>query len=533
MTRFVIVMGGVLSGLGKGVVSASIGKLLKARGFSVTAIKIDPYINIDAGTLRPTEHGEVYVTEDGGEIDQDLGNYERFLDTHLPKTNNITTGQIYKTVIERERRLEYDGRDVEVIPDITNEIQSRIIGAAKGYDFCVVEVGGTTGDVENLLFLHAVRELGKKFDSIYIMVTYLPFLKNVGELKTKPTQHAVARLREVGIIPNFIVTRSESKVDGPRKWIIAQRCFVKEEDVIDNPDVESIYEVPLLFESQGFGQEIMKHFKLKERKPDLEDWKKFVNVLKNSERKVKIGVVGKYVQSGSGEHADVYLSILEAAKHAAAYCGVKPIIKQIQSTDIEENGPDCLSDFDCIIVTPGFGKTGTEGMITTAEYCRENNVPYLGICYGMQIALIEFARNVLGIESANSTEMHCDPSVAVIDFLAEQRELMKKLDYGGTMRLGAYPAKLKKGTKIHALYGKENISERHRHRYEVNPKFIPQFESKGVIFSGVSPDRQLMEFMELRDHKYFVGTQAHPEYKSRPLKPSPLFVGLIKAALQH
>ncbi len=531
MTRFIFVIGGVLSGLGKGVVSASVGKLLKARGFSVTAVKIDPYINIDAGTLRPTEHGEVWVTEDGGEIDQDLGNYERFLDINIPKQNNITTGQVYKAVIERERRLEYDGRDVEVIPDIPNEIKARILAAAKDFDFCIVEVGGTTGDIENLVFLHAIRELGREYPAVYLMVTYLPFLRNVGELKTKPTQHAVARLRELGIMPDFVITRAEIPVDGPRKWIISQRCFIDRERVIDDPDVSCIYEVPLLFEKQGLGKKLIEHFGLEDKPFDLSEWSKFVEVLKSSERIVKVGIIGKYVASGASEHADVYISILEAVKHAAASLGARPLIKQIPSQIIERDGTASLAEFDCIIGTPGFGKDGTEGMILTAKYCRENKLPYLGICYGMQIALIEIARNVLGIEGANSIEMHCDPSVAIIDFLEEQRAYMKQLNYGGTMRLGAYPAKLKSGTKIHELYGSEDVSERHRHRYEVNPRFISELEKAGVFFSGVSPDRVLMEFMELKDHPYFVGTQGHPEFKSRPLRPRPLFVGLIKAAI--
>jgi len=533
MTKFIIVVGGVLSGLGKGVVSASIGKLLKARGFSVTAIKIDPYINIDAGTLRPTEHGEVFVTEDGGEIDQDIGNYERFLDINIPKKNNITTGQIYRTVIEKERRLEYDGRDVEVIPDIPNEIQSRIISASKGYDFCVVEVGGTTGDVENLLFLHAVRELGKKYDAVYVIVTYLPRLKNVGELKTKPTQHAVARLREVGIMPNFIVTRAEIPIDAPRKWIIAQRCFVSEEDVIDDPDMECIYEAPSIFEKQGFGKEILKHFKLKDKPVELTEWNKFVDVLKNSEKTVKVGVVGKYVQIGSSQHADVYLSILEATKHASASCGVRPIIKQIQSTVVEKKGVDCLKEFDCIIGTPGFGGTGTEGMVLTAKYCRENGVPYLGICYGMQIALIEIARNVCGLKGADTTEINPKTNYPVIDFLEEQIKFMKKLDYGGTMRLGGQDIKIIKGSIAERLYGLNLTKERFRHRYEVNPKFIPQLEKAGIVFSGMTPDEKIMQIMELQDHPFFLGSQFHPEFKSRPLKPAPLFVGLIKAVLNR
>lgn len=526
--KYIFVVGGVLSGLGKGVTTSSIGLLLKSQGYDVTAIKIDPYLNVDAGTLRPTEHGEVWVTDDGGEIDQDLGNYERFLNIDIPKKNNITTGQIYQTVIQRERKLGYDGQDVQPIPDVINEIKRRIEEASKGFDFSIIEVGGTTGDIENQLFLHAIRELGREKPSVNVMVTYLPFLKNTGELKTKPTQHAVAKLREVGIFPDFIVARSDRGIDEPRKWKISRRCFLDKENIIDNPNVENIYSLPLLFEKQEFGKEILNHFGLGGSK-DLSDWRSFVRKVEEAEEEVKVAIVGKYVAYGDAEHKDVYISIREAIKHASAHNNVKPVIDQIHSEQIEES-LDLLKDYDAVVLTPGFGSSGVEGMILTSKYCRENNVPMLGICYGMQIALIEIARNVLGLEGAHSSEVDSSTEHPVIDFLEEQRELMKELDYGGTMRLGAYPAILKEGTKIHELYGKRKVSERHRHRYEVNPEYVEDFEEAGVVFSGRSPNRVLMEFMELKDHPYFVGTQAHPEFKSRPMSPAPLFMGLLDAA---
>jgi len=530
--KFIFVVGGVLSGLGKGIVTSSIGSILKAGGYSVTAVKIDPYINIDAGTMRPTEHGEVYVTEDGGEIDQDLGNYERFMNIHIPKRNNITTGQIYLSVIEKERQLKYKGRDVEVIPDIVNEAKRRILQCTEGFDFTLVEVGGTTGDIENLVFLHAVRELTREYLSVSVMVTYLPYLKNVNELKTKPTQHAMSKLREVGIFPDFVVARSEIGIDKPRRWIISKRCFIDEEFTIDNPDLESIYTLPLLFEKQEFGEKILSKFGIK-HDIDLKEWRRYSNKLKNAEKELNIALIGKYVSHGKTDHADVYLSVLEAIKHACAHNGVKPNITQIQSTQFEEQSPEkVIRGFDCAIVPGGFGSTGIEGKITAIKYLRENNIPFLGLCLGMQLAVIEYARNVCNMLGANSTEMDPDTPYPVIDILPEQKELIKNKRYGATMRLGTYPAILKKGTTVRKLYSKDEVSERHRHRYEVNPKYIEILEQNGVVFSGMSPDRKLMEFMELPDHKLFVATQGHPEFKSTPLKPHPLFVGLIKASLK-
>jgi CTP synthase len=533
-TRYIFVLGGVLSGLGKGIVTSSIGKLLQSRGYSVTAVKIDPYINIDAGTMRPTEHGEVWVTEDGGEIDQDLGNYERFLNKDVPKKHNITTGQIFKSVIEKERKLEYGGRDVEMFPDIINEIKERITSVADSNDFVLVEVGGTSGDLENQPFLHACREVGREHPAVYILVTYLPFLKNVGELKTKPTQHAAANLRQVGIFPDFIVTRSEKRLDEPRRWNISKRCFIDKDNVIDDPDSTSIYSIPLLFKDQKFGEKILKKFGMEpKQEADLIGWERRLKNLLESDKIVKIGVVGKYVTHGDAEHGDVYLSVLEAIKHACADIGVKPVIEQIQSTKIETEGVDVLKKYDGIIVPGGFGATGTEGIISTIRYCRENKVPFLGLCYGLQMAVIEFARNVCNMKNANTTEIDCDTAYPVIDLLPEQKDLIKLKQYGATMRLGSYPAVLKDGSQVKEIYGKEFISERHRHRYEVNPELIQVLESNGLIFSGQSPDRRLMEFLEIHDHPFFIATQAHPEFKSRFESPSPLFVAFVNSALEN
>jgi len=525
--RFIFIVGGVLSGLGKGVVTASIARLIKDSGYKVTAIKIDPYVNLDAGTMRPTEHGEVFVTEDGGEIDQDFGTYERFLDINIPKNNNITTGKVYLSVIKKERALEYGGRDVKLIPDIVNEIKEMILKASEGFDVSVVEVGGTTGDIENLVFLYAIRELMQEYKSSTIMVSYVPLLKNVGELKTKPTQHAMARIRETGIEPDFIVVRSEQGIDKPRLDKIATSCFLPKENIIDDPDVSNIYEMPLIFRKQNFVPKILKKVGLT-CKNNAQKWEKFIDKVKRAEKEVKIGIVGKYVAFGDSEHNDVYISVVEAVKHAAYNANLKPIIKQIFSTDIERKGTNILSKFEGIIVPGGFGSTGVEGKISAIRYCRENNVPFLGLCFGMQLAVVEFARNVCGLR-AHTTEIDSNTDCPVIDVIPEQKELMKKNEYGATMRLGGWPAILKENSKVFNLYGQRRIVERHRHRYEVNPKYVEVLERKGMIFSGKSPEGKLMEFLELPEHKFFIGTQGHPEFKSRPLNPHPLFKGFIKA----
>ncbi len=525
--RFVFVVGGVLSGLGKGVVTASVARLIKDSGHNVTTIKIDPYINIDAGTMRPTEHGEVFVTEDGGEIDQDFGTYERFLDINIPKNNNITTGKVYSSVIKKERALEYGGKDVKLIPDIVNEIKEMILKASEGFDVSVVEVGGTTGDIENLIFLYAIRDLMQEYKSSTIMVSYVPRLKNVGELKTKPTQHAMAKIRETGIVPDFIVVRSERGMDKPRLDKIATSCFLPKENIIDDPDVSNIYEMPLIFERQNFVAKILKNIELN-YKEDAEKWREFVDKIKRAEKEVKIGIVGKYVAFGDAEHSDVYVSVMEAIKHAAYNSNLKPVIKQVFSTDIERKGDKILSEFDGIIVPGGFGSTGVEGKISAIKYCRENNIPYLGLCFGMQLAVVEYARNVCGLK-AHTTEIDSNTDCPVIDVIPEQKELIEKKMYGATMRLGGWPANLKNNSKVFDLYGNKDIVERHRHRYEVNPKYIEELENKGLVFSGKSPEGKLMEFLELPKHKFFVGTQGHPEFKSRPLNPHPLFKGFINA----
>ncbi|HIE41163.1 MAG TPA: CTP synthase [Candidatus Aenigmarchaeota archaeon] len=529
--KFVFIVGGVLSGLGKGVVTASIGKLIKDSGYKITAIKIDPYVNVDAGTMRPTEHGEIFVTEDGGEIDQDFGTYERFLDINLSKNNNITTGKVYLNVIQKERALEYGGRDVKLIPDIVDEIKKMILYVSQNVDVAIVEVGGTTGDIENLIFLYAIRELMQEYTSTAIMVSYVPLLKNVGELKTKPTQHAMAKIRETGIFPDFIVIRSETGLDKPRIEKIARSCFIQKENIIDDPNIECIYELPIIFEKQKFGEKILKKLGLKYRNKN-EEWKKFVNKIKNLNKKVKICLVGKYVSFGDAEHKDVYVSVIEAIKHASYYLRARPEIEQIFSIDIKkEKCKKILSKYDGIIIPGGFGETGVEGKIETIRYCRENNIPFLGLCFGMQLAVVEFARNVCGLNKAHTTEIEPNTSHPVIDILPEQEKLIKRKMYGATMRLGAWPTILKKGSKVFELYRKEKVSEIHRHRYEVNPKYIEILEKNGLVFSGKSPDSKLMEFLELPGHKFFIATQAHPEFKSRLLKPHPLFVGFIKSCL--
>jgi len=530
--KYIFVVGGVLSGLGKGIASASIGLLLKSRGFKVTAVKIDPYVSIDAGTMRPAEHGEVFVTDDGGEIDQDIGHYERFLGTTLSKKNNITTGKVYQQVIWNERHFVYQGRDAEVIPDIINEIKRMIYEPTRGFDFAIIEIGGTTGDLENMPFLHAAREIGKERPSVYIMVTYLPFLKNIGELKTKPTQHAVARLREIGIVPDFIITRNEIPIDKPRIETIAKRCFLPEERIIDDPDIDSIYKVPLLFEEKEFAEKILEHFSVRRTpKKDLEKWRRFVASLETKNPRVKIALVGKYVTHGANKHKDVYVSVLEAVNHAAAANKVKAEVTAIDSEQVEKEGAKILKDFDGIIVPQGWGSRGVEGKIATARFARENKIPYLGLCFGMQMAVIEFARNICGLEKANSTEVNPNTRYPVIHIMPKQREYLAKHQYGGTIRLGTWPCKIRRGTLLHGIYQKTKINERHRHRYEVNNRYRRSLESKGMVISGTSPDGKLVEAVELpkSEHPFFLGTQFHPEYKSRPLDPHPVFLAFLKA----
>ncbi|MGC8812233.1 MAG: CTP synthase [Candidatus Aenigmatarchaeota archaeon] len=537
MSKYIFITGGVVSGLGKGITTASIGKVLQLKGYTATAIKIDPYINVDAGTLRPTEHGEVWVTEDGGEIDQDLGHYERFLDTDIGKEHNITTGQIYYKVIERERKGEYLGKTVQPIPHITDEIKRRIKLVAKKtkVDFVLVEIGGVVGDYENVLFLEAARQMKLEGeDVIFVHVTYLPVLRTVGEMKSKPTQHSVKELRSLGIQPDFLICRSEEPVDEVRKDKLALFCSVKKEDIISNPNLENVYELPLIFEEQKLGDKILKKLGLEAKASRINEWKNFVKKMNNAKKTVKIGIVGKYFDIGLYRLPDSYISVIEAVKHASANNNVKPQIEWIDSKEFEEDEKklSILDSVQGIIVPGGFGKTGIEGKILAINYAREKNIPFLGLCLGLQLAVVEFARNVCGLKKANSTEFDPKTPYPVIDILPEQKKIIKESKYGASMRLGAYPAILKKGSLVWNLYGKKRkVSERHRHRYEVNPKFHKILQKNGLVFSGVSPDKRLVEFIELPNHKYFVATQAHPEFKSRPLKPAPLFDGLIKACL--
>lgn len=542
-TKFIVVCGGVLSGVGKGIATSSLGFLLKSRGFKVTAIKIDPYMNIDAGLMRPAEHGETFVTEDRGEIDQDLGNYERFLGMEFSKSRNITSGKVYASIIDDERHMKYGGRDVEMFPDVINKIKDMIWDNITDEDFVLIEVGGTTGDVENLPFLHAMREIGRECSAVYVMVTYVPYLRSVGELKTKPTQHAVTRLREVGIMPDFIVTRNEIPLDEPRRETISKRCFVPLDRVIDNPDLESVYEVPLLFEKEGFADEVLECFDMKAKKADISKWEYFVENLLHSDKHVKIGIVGKYVKNGSTEHKDTYISVLEAIKHASGNLGFKPQIEMIDSHQFEENPESVtmLKGFDGIIVPQGWGSRGTEGKMTAIKYIREHKIPYLGLCFGMQMASIEFARDVLKLKGANSEEVDADTKYPVIHIMPDQKDYLEKMQYGGTIRLGGWDCTLQPDTIVHDAYKKYEgfkdekknlVSERHRHRYEFNNDFREQFEKAGMVVSGTSPDNKLVEFIELPKsvHPFFVGTQAHPEYKSQPMKPHPVFMAFIEAA---
>lgn len=535
MTNYIIVTGGVVSGLGKGITTASIGKILKLHGYKVTAIKIDPYMNCDAGTLRPTEHGEVWVTEDGGEIDQDLGHYERFLDIFIPKCHNITTGQVYGAVIEKERKGKYLGKTVQPIPHVTDEIKRRIRKPSKEgkFDFVIVEIGGTVGDYENVLFLEAVRQMKLEGDNVlFVHVTYVPVLDSLGEAKTKPTQHSVKLLREIGIQPDFIITRSEEPLDDVRREKIAMFCNVHEDQVISNSNVDNVYSVPLLFEEQNLSKKILRKLDLKKNYNNMKTWESFIKKLKRLNKKVTIGIVGKYFDIGTSQLSDSYISVIEAVKHAAWNNSLKPEIKWIDSKIFERDSKKLLTldKLDGIIVPGGFGLSGIDGKIAAIRYCREKGIPYLGLCLGMQLAVVEYARNVCNLNDAHSTEINKKTSNPVIDFIPDQVKILQESRYGATMRLGAYPANLKKESIVHKLYGKNKVSERHRHRYEVNPKYVKTIEEKGLVFSGRSPDGVLMEFMELPGHPYFVATQAHPEFKSRPMKPSPMFDGLIKAA---
>ena len=581
MPRYIFVVGGVMSGIGKGVATASVGRILKSKGFKVTAIKIDPYINVDAGTMNPVEHGEIFVTDDGTECDQDVGNYERFLDENLTTDNYITTGRVYEAVIHKERNLEYEGRCVEVVPDIPNEVIFRIKKAGKitGADFVLIEIGGTVGEYQNMLFLEAARmmRLQNPKDILFILISYLPIPEMIGEMKTKPTQTAVRLLNEAGIQPDIILGRAPLPLDEPRKRKISIFCNVLPEDVISAPDVESIYEIPINFEKENLGNRILKKFGLRTKKRNLKDWEKLVKTIKTAKKPVKIGIVGKYFETGKFTLMDSYISIIEAVKQASWFHKRKPEIHWLSAEKYEYN-ENCsryikeLKDFDGIIVPGGFGSRGMAGKIKAIEFCRKQKIPYLGLCLGMQLAVVEFARNVCGLKKANSSEfvqggtlekklkevpLVGDEAIAsssrfaqlrlacVIDVMPEQKALLKGKKYGGTMRLGAYKCKIKPKTLSFRAYRCLQTSERHRHRYELNNEFREILERKGMVMAGihpvkscqrqfnrVNPEKDLVEIIELKNHPFFVGTQFHPEYKSRPLRPHPLFREFIKASIK-
>jgi CTP synthase len=531
MTKYIFVSGGVISGVGKGVATASIGRILKEYGYSVTVIKIDPYINCDAGTMRPTEHGEVWVTEDGGEIDQDLGNYERFLEIPMCKKNNMTTGKVYRTVIEKERRGDFLGEQVMFIPHITDEVKKRITDVANGHDIVLVEVGGMIGDYENIPFLFAAKSLELDIGAenvAHVMVTYLPVPGHLGEMKTKPTQLAIKLLRENGIQPDFILCRGVAPLDEPRRSKIEKYANIRADHIISAPDIDNIYEVPLNFEKDNLGEKLLKRLNLMGRQmPDWRSWREMIERTKNPEKKVDIALVGKYLDIGDFQLTDSYISVAAALKHAGAKNNVGVNICWVDSKKIESGEVD-LNKYGGILVPGGFGNSGVEGKILAIKHARENDIPYLGLCYGLQLAVVEFARNVCGLD-ANSTEVNSNVAHKVIDILPEQVDVSEK---GGTMRLGAYPALLNGGSGIEKIYGSCEVSERHRHRYEVNPEYHKVLEEKGLVISGKSPDGRLAEFIELPNKKFFFATQAHPEFKSYPMKPAPMFDGFVKACAE-
>ena len=530
-TKYIFVTGGVVSSLGKGITAASLGRLLKARGLKVSIQKFDPYLNYDPGTMSPYQHGEVFVTDDGAETDLDLGHYERFIDENLTKYSNVTTGKIYWSVISKERKGDYLGGTVQVIPHITNEIKERVLRVAHNQnpDVVITEIGGTVGDIESQPFLEAIRQL--KYDVgrenvLYIHVTLLPYLGKAGEVKTKPTQHSVKELRSIGIQPDILVCRSEKEVSQDIKEKIALFCNVEPEAVVRNLDAKYLYEVPLLLEQEGLANLVCEKLVLKCQRANLKEWIDMVERAKHLEKKVTIALVGKYV-----ELKDAYLSVVESLSHGGIANNTVVKIKWIHSEEItSQNVGQYLKDVNGILIPGGFGNRGIEGKIAAVQYARENKIPFFGICLGLQIAVIEFARNIVHLDKAHSSELDSRTPYAVIDLMPEQRDVDEK---GGTMRLGAYPCKLVNGTKAYEAYGQEFIYERHRHRYEFNNQFRDLLQEKGLIISGVSPDQRLVEMIELPDHPWFVGCQFHPEFKSRPNRPHPLFRDFIKAALEY
>lgn len=536
MAKFIFITGGVVSGLGKGITAASLGRLIKSRGYRVTALKFDPYLNVDPGTMSPIQHGEVFVTEDGGECDLDVGHYERFMDVNLGKGNNVTTGKIYSSVIAKERRGDYLGGTVQVIPHITNEIKSHIRRVAEDSDADVilVEIGGTVGDIEGQPFLEAIRqfknEVPRRDDTLFIHVTLVPYIDASGELKTKPTQHSVRELRSIGIQPDVIVCRSDREIPKDLREKIALFCDVPPEAVIPNQDLGSLYEVPLAMEREGLAEIVCRQLGLDPRTPDLTEWEALVQRAKHPEREVEIALVGKYVAL-----EDAYLSVVESLNHAGIHNNARVRIHWIDSERLENGVTEetlqaCLGKADGILVPGGFGYRGVEGKINAVRYAREKGVPFFGICMGMQSAVIEAARHLLGLSKANSTEFVTDCKEPVIDMMAQQKQVT---DLGGTMRLGAFPCKLKPGSLAHAAYGTDVVHERHRHRFEVNNAYLERLESVGLKATGVWPGGNLVEVMEMEGHPWFVGVQFHPEFKSRPNRPHPLFRDFIRAALEY
>jgi CTP synthase len=529
MTKYIFVTGGVVSSLGKGITAASLGRLLKNRGLNVTIQKFDPYINIDPGTMSPYQHGEVFVTDDGAETDLDLGHYERFIDINLNKYSNVTTGKVYSTVIKKERRGDYLGGTVQVIPHITNEIKDRLLRAAKTAkaDVVITEIGGTVGDIESLPFLEAIRQMRSDLgrdEVMYIHCTLIPYLGAAKEMKTKPTQHSVKELRSLGIQPNLIVVRTEHAVPQDMKDKIALFCDIKPEEVIESRDVDVIYEMPLRLKEQHMDQIVLDHFGIEAPEADMAEWTELVEKVQSLSKTVRIGLVGKYV-----ELQDAYISVVEALKHAGFAYDADIEVDWINAEYINaENAAEKLQNCDGILVPGGFGDRGVEGKIVATKYARENNVPFFGICLGMQLASVEFARSIMNFEDAHSSELNPKTSYPVIDLLPEQKDVE---DLGGTLRLGLYPAKLKVGSKAHEAYGEEVVYERHRHRYEFNNEYREQFEAAGFIFSGTSPDGRLVEIIEIADHPWFVACQFHPEFISRPNRPQPLFREFVGASL--
>ena len=529
-----------MSGIGKGIATSSIARILKSKGYRATCVKIDPYLNVDAGTMNPIEHGEVFVTDDGMETDQDIGNYERFLGENILASNYMTSGSVYMSVLSRERSLGYGGKCVQVVPHIPEEVIRRlsIVSKKTKADFILVEIGGTAGEYENILFLEAARMMHLRHPNniLFILLSYLPIPAKIGEMKTKPTQHAVRALNSVGIQPDFIIARAEASLDEPRKEKLSMFCNVSPKDIISAPDVESIYQVPLNLEKERIGDKILKKFGMKTTVRDLKDWSRMTHRAFFSKKKVKIGIVGKYFQTGNFTLADSYISVIEALKHASWFLNCQPEILWLDAETYEKDSKKMkieLSDVAGILVPGGFGARGIEGKIKAIEFARKTKKPYFGLCYGMQLAVVEFARHIAGMAGANTTEVNPKTKYPVIDVMAAQKEKIFVGKMGGSMRLGAFDCRLKENTIARRAYAERTISERHRHRYEFNSALQTVLESKGLVVSGVNPESNLVEIIELRDHPFFIGTQFHPEFKSRALEPHPLFIEFIKACLNY